>query len=310
MRIARIPLGLSCMCVLATTATFYAQRQSPPPFRYGTSYTFERVSATRVVNDEFDRGPLTLAVNVYRPVTNDRRRVVLWSHGSTGGWEEHPGELTEFPRRSMIEFFISRGFTIVAATRRGVGFSTGTYREECPFSAGQCSWSDNIALAPLALEEAIRDTTAVMDQIVLGRIVPADAKIILGGVSRGGFLSLVVAGVRPESVSGVVSFVGGWLAINDAAGDEENFASLRFQAETLAVVGTRTEAPTLWLYGAGDSYYGEVSTRQFFRAFMQSGGRGEYVLISDHALADGHLIPGEPGLWEGRLDGFLRELDR
>src|SRR5262245_53218218 len=127
--------------------TINAQRPPwAPEFRYGTSYAFEQMSASRQVKDNFDLGRITLIANVYRPVKNDRRQVVLFSHGSTGGWIHSPKETNGVPPQSFLEFFISRGFTVVAPMRRGVGFSTGTYREECPFSAGQCSLAESTAI--------------------------------------------------------------------------------------------------------------------------------------------------------------------
>ena len=54
-------------------------------FAWGRDYTFERMTATRLVNDAEDKGEIRLVAYVYRPVKNDRHKVVLFSHGSTGG---------------------------------------------------------------------------------------------------------------------------------------------------------------------------------------------------------------------------------
>jgi dipeptidyl aminopeptidase/acylaminoacyl peptidase len=38
-------------------------------------------------------------------------------------------------------------------------------------------------------------------------------RVVIGGQSRGGILSIAYAGQRPEQVKGVVNFVGGWRPI-------------------------------------------------------------------------------------------------
>jgi dienelactone hydrolase len=279
-----------------------------PAFRYGTSYTFEQMNATREVNDEFDRGHITLVANVYRPAKNDRRQVVLFSHDSTGGWVRSPKESSGAPPSSVVEFFISRGFTLVAPMRRGVGFSTGTYREECPLSAGQCTPSENTTLSISGLGEAIQDTNAVIDQIILGKLLPQNSKILLAGYSRGGFLSLVMAGRRSDLATGVLNFVGGWIGISDVYAVSENAAKMQFQIEQLAAAGAKARVPTLWIYAARDVFYSETVTRQFFNAFTNAGGRGDYVFIGEHSLQNGHGIASQGSLWSTRVDRFLGEL--
>ena len=309
-------MRIHSVMVLASLAWFLpaalcsvnAQTPSPPSFRYGTSYTFERLNASRSVDDEFDRGNLTLVANVYRPTKGDRREVVLFSHGSTGGWVTSPKEASGAPPLSVVEFFVSRGFTVVAPMRRGVGFSTGTYREECPFNAGEYTLAENTAVSTTGLEEARRDTGAVVNQIIFGKLVPTNSKILLVGISRGGFLSLITAGQRPELAKGVVNFVGGWLSISDKWPESENAARLRFQCDQLASAGKRARVPTVWVYGARDGFYSETVTRQFFRAFMEAGGQGDYVFVAEHPLPNGHNIANQLALWGSRVDQFLSEL--
>ena len=306
-------IGFYQRLVMLTTVVFVASMnaQTPPwapEFRYGASYTFEQISATRQVNDKFDHGRINLVANVYRPVKNDRRQVVLYSHESTGGWVRSPKETSGAPPRSFLEFFISRGFTIVAPMRRGVGFSSGTYLEECPLSAGQCTVAENTASSISGLQEAIRDTDAVIDQIILGKLVSRDAKILLAGVSRGGFLSLVMAGRRPELAMGVLNFVGGWLGISDGFSQSEIAGRMQFQREQLTVAGKKSQVRSLWIYAARDAFYSETVTRQFFQAFMDAGGHGEYIFVKDHSLQNGHLIATLLPHWSAPVSQLLTDL--
>ena len=113
--------------------------------------------------------------------------------------------------------------------RRGRGESSGTSVEECPVYASKCSAADQVALGDRALREALQDTYAVIDQI-LYRIVPRDSKFIAAGHSRGGFLSLILAGERPNVVKGVVNFAGGWQAMNDRVTPQDHKLRVEVQA--------------------------------------------------------------------------------
>ena len=70
-----------------------ARAQSPgADFVHGRDYVFDRLEATRAVNDKQDQGTLRLVTYVYRPFKKDRREVVVFSIGSTGGMIRSPKE--------------------------------------------------------------------------------------------------------------------------------------------------------------------------------------------------------------------------
>jgi predicted acyl esterase len=89
------------------------------------------MTATRVVNDAEDKGTIRLVAYVYRPVNNDRKKVVLFSHGSTGGLAHSPKEALDAPPPPVVNYFVSRGYTLVAPMLGGRNESSGTYVEEC-----------------------------------------------------------------------------------------------------------------------------------------------------------------------------------
>ena len=139
-------------------------------------WTFERMEAKRKVRDAEDIGTIRLVAYVYRPLKNDCREVILFSHGSTGGMIRSPKEPGDAPPPSIIRFFVSRGYTLVAPMRRGRGESSGTYVEECAFYLGQCTLAQQVALTERGLREAILDSNAVIDQLILGGLVPRNRK--------------------------------------------------------------------------------------------------------------------------------------
>jgi pimeloyl-ACP methyl ester carboxylesterase len=268
------------------------------------------MEAKRKVRDAEDKDTIRLVTYVYRPLKNDRREVVLFSHGSTGGLARSPKEPLEAPPAAVIRFFVSRGYTLVAPSRRGRGESTGTYVEECSVYIGQCTVADQLALGERAIREALLDTDAVIEQLILGRLVPRESKILAGGISRGGFLSLILAGERPKLVKGVINFVGGWYGVTDRLTEAENKQRMDDQFARLSRAAKQTRAPSIWFYAARDPFYREGVPRELFRSWQDAGGQGEFVFINDHSLPSGHAVAPNAALWERQVDAFLKAVDQ
>jgi pimeloyl-ACP methyl ester carboxylesterase len=281
-----------------------------PDFVYGRDYTFERMEAKRVVRDAEDRGTIRLVTYVYRPVKNDRREVVLFSHGSTGGLVRSPKEDAGAAPPSVVRFFVSRGYTLVAPKRRGRGESTGTYVEECSTYTGQCTAADQVAVGDRAMREALLDTDAAIDQLILGRLVPRDSKIIVAGISRGGFLSLILAGKRPELVKGIFNFVGGWYGVTDRTTAQESQRRMDDQKVRLTRAAKQVSAPSIWFYAAHDPWYREGVPQELHRYWQDAGGRSEFVFLADHALPSGHELAANAALWERQADAFLKTIEQ
>jgi dienelactone hydrolase len=280
-----------------------------PEWVYLRDYTFERMEAKREVHDAEDNGTIRLVAYVYRPVKNDLREVVLYSHGSTASWTRSPKEQGDAPPVSVLRFFLSRGYTVVAPMRLGRGESSGTYVEECPVYAGRCSPADQVALGDRALREALQDTHAVIDQIVY-RIVPHGSKIVAAGHSRGGFLSLILAGERPQIVKGVVNFAGGWQAMNDRVTPEDHKHRVEVQTVPLSLAAKQAKAPSIWIYADRDPFYNEAGRQAILKAWRDAGGKAEYIFVTEHALPNPHAIPTNAAYWESQLDRFLKSLSR
>ncbi|MCA1636507.1 MAG: hypothetical protein LC802_23165 [Acidobacteria bacterium] len=295
---------------VAATAAHVSGQAINPEFVHGRDYTFERMEAKRRVRDAKDTGTIRLVTYVYRPLKNDRREVVLFSHGSTAGLARSPKEPLEAPPAAVIRFFVSRGYTLVAPSRRGRGESTGTYVEECSVYIGQCTVADQLKLGERGIREALLDTDAVIEQLILGRLVPRESKILAGGISRGGFLSLILAGERPKLVKGVINFVGGWYGVTDRLTETENKQRMNDQFARLTRAAKQTRAPSIWFYAARDPFYREGVPRELFRSWQDAGGQGEFVFIDDHSLPSGHNVASNAALWERQVDAFLKVVDQ
>ncbi len=92
--------------------------------------------------------------------------------------------------------------------RRGRGGSGGEYDEGfevVPALGYACDPSRAIPGA----DRALRDIEAAMAAILAMPFVDRD-RVVIGGQSRGGILSVADAGLHPEQLKGVINFVGGW----------------------------------------------------------------------------------------------------
>ena len=234
-----------------------------------------------------DSGPLgtkgiTLEATLYRPGGDGPFPVVVFNHGSTGG---NPAAVKVTRKADrQAHFFVERGFAVVAPMRRGRGASDGFYGE----SYG-CDSANLISGVARAVED-VDGVVAWLDSQPW-----ADTKrLVMSGISRGGFLSVVYAGERPQRVKGVVNFVGGWTGERCEG----------FNAASFTQAGRDSRAPMLWLYGGVDHYYGPASIRAYHDAFVKAGGHGALHLYPK----EGHDLANQVGLWEATADAYLTGL--
>jgi len=92
-------------------------------------------------------------------------------------------------------------------------------------------------------DRGLGDIEAAMQAIFAMPFVDA-RRIVIGGQSRGGTLSVAYAGAHPEQVRGVINFVGGWLGERCDTSGEINGSLMKR--------GARFPGEMLWLYGEHD----------------------------------------------------------
>src|SRR5262245_43739898 len=135
---------------------------------------------------------VTLEATLYRPAGDGPHAVLLFNHGSTGGGNIALST-TMRPGR-QAQFFVERGFAVLAPMRRGRGASDGAYAEY----EGTC----NQDVLGTGLARAIEDVDAAM--AYLREQAWADPeRVLIAGQSRGGMLSVAYAAERPGAVRGV-----------------------------------------------------------------------------------------------------------
>ena len=232
----------------------------------------------------------TLAGRWHAPVVTPAPLAVL-SHGSSDGVDPRMTITMEGEARWLRD----QGYAVLVPMRRGRGASDGVYGETncCNLETGaprDCS---------AGLSEALEDLRAA---IRCGQRQPGvrPGPVLLAGQSRGGFLSIVHAGLHAADVAGVISFVGGWTA---------DWCNGAFNTERLTEAGAGAKAPQLWLHSDNDRYYGAEHVRANHAAFMAAGGRAALHMLAG-VPDDGHRLAAYPDRWTSLAAAYLHGLHK
>lgn len=258
-----------------------------------------RRSTERLATPWVEAGkPVSLAMVVYRPLegTGPWPTLVV-HHGSTGSGNRKEIFPAVYTAVDVARHFVAQGWLVIFPQRRGRGGSGGIYDEG--FTPNRSFYACDPKHALPGAERALADVHHVMQHVAARREVNA-RHIVISGVSRGGILASVYAGQHPESVRGVINFVGGWVGDRCQHAEDVNRALFRRAAAY--------PRPTLWLYGDRDPFYALRHSRGNFEAFQAAGGKGRFLAYDFEAGQNGHFVSSWPGLWRQDVDAYVLEV--
>ena len=180
-----------------------------------------------------------LEATFYPPVGPDPAPLAIFTHGSDVG----RNQLRSWSFSTEAHWFRERGFAVLAVMRRGRGRSEGINGEENFARAHDGSVTDFSA----GIAEAVADLELA---IAYGRKLPGVRRgpVLLAGQSRGGFLSMHYAGLKPGEVMAVVNFSGSWYP----------YAPLTTPYYANAGRSAADRVPQLWIYADNDKLYDEA----------------------------------------------------
>jgi pimeloyl-ACP methyl ester carboxylesterase len=127
-------------------------------------------------------------------------------------------------------------------------------------------------------------------------------RVLLVGVSAGGFASIAAAAQHPPGVVAVIAFAPGRGSTGpDTVCQEDKLI------QAYGVYGRTIRIPTIWFSAKNDHYFQPALAHRFFAAFTGAGGTGEFVDLPAFGK-DGHFLLDSDGvpLWRDRVDAFLR----
>lgn len=232
--------------------------------------------------------PIMLEATFYPPAGPGPAPLAIITHGSDVG----RNQLRTWSFATEAHWLRDKGFAVLSFMRRGRGTSEGINGEEDfgrDHDGSLLDVSKGIAQAVEDLESAI----------AYGRKLPSvrPGPVLLSGQSRGGFLAMHYARLKPGEVMGVVNFVGGWYP----------YGPVTTPYYANAGRGAADKVPQLWLYADNDRLYPEALIREYHQAFVAAGGKLRFNLL--HGIpGDGHLLRLYPDRWRPIADEFLASL--
>jgi dienelactone hydrolase len=225
-----------------------------------------------------------LSTVTYKPGGDGPFPTLIFHHGS--GSFDRP-----YDPKTVAQWFVARGWAVVAPSRRGRGGSEGVDEEGTSCSAAEAAEGADRALAEIEAVTPVLTAQPFVDR----------SRIAIGGQSRGGILSVAWSGKHPE-VRAVVNFVGGW-------------QNTRLCRQGLAINldlfkrGVSKGQPSLWLYGDKDLFYPLEDTKAEFDAFLAAGGKAVWHDYEppEAGKLNGHQINQAPQLWSADMAAYLEE---
>jgi dienelactone hydrolase len=253
---------------------------------------------TRAPTDLIEDGKsISLEIIIYKPPGSGPFPTLMFNHGSTGTGANPAYFKTSYAATSLAFYFNKQGWLVAFPQRRGRGRSDGFYNEGLEPNRSGYSCTPEIAFR--GIERALQDLEEAV-KYLKNRPDVDSRRMLIGGQSRGGILSISYAGIHPNHFIGAINFVGGW--VGQRCVDMEAINTTTFAR------GASFRKPTLWLYGENDSTYELAHTRKYFDAFADAGGKGLFLTFSLKAGVDGHRLVYNPESWWKAMDSFIQGL--
>ena len=241
--------------------------------------------------------PVELEVVLFQPLAGARFPTLAFHHGSTGDGSNPALFTRTYTSEAIAKFFVDRGYQVAFPQRRGRGQSDGLHDEG--FQGNRAFYSCERTRALAGADRALSDMSAFLDWLLQRADVDTD-RVLAGGISRGGVLTMAHADARPADIVGALNFVGGWLG--QGCGDDA------VVNDTLFGRAADWGGPSLWLYGENDPFYTTAYSRARFDRFEAAGGVGNFIAYTPPVGVNGHFISEFPNLWADDVDAFLDNL--
>jgi dienelactone hydrolase len=194
-----------------------------------------------------------LTARVYAPPGDGPFPLIVINHGKANG---NPAFQKDRGYYFQARAFVMRGYAVIVPTRQGFGSSGGFYVDgRCDIAETGRLQADDIAVAI-----AYAKTLPYVD----------GARIVVIGQSQGGLATMALGERNLPGVLGLINMAGG-MRRESCAGWE------RADIDAYAQYGAKSKAPSLWMYGDNDSYWGQTLPKSMYDAYVGAGGHAEWV---------------------------------
>jgi dienelactone hydrolase len=249
----------------------------------------DRALNEQVVMITVGSGALTnqLQTTIFKPPGAGPFPILLMNHGQAKG----DGHLEPRARFLVItREFVERGYAVVLPMRTGFAASTGT------FANRGCNVEGDG-------EAAADDLEQVLDYVV--KQPWADPRrIIVGGQSAGGLATMAFGARRYQGVRGLLDFAGGLRVTGGYCIWKPQLIN------AFTTYGTGNALPSLWFYGANDSYFDPLLVRLMYNAYTGAGGNAKLIAYGPFKNDSHSMIGSVNGLpiWVPETEAFLQKI--
>ena len=245
-----------------------------------------------------DGTPRVLAGRICRPATEAPARLVVIAHGSPPIAADRPKMVLARCDSEAARWFLSRGYVVAFALRRGYGATGGPYME----TSANCT----VQSYARAAREAARDVSAIVAYATSLPFVRPEGAVVVGQ-SAGGWATLGIDSETHPKVIALVSMAGG------RGGRVDNVPGRNCHPENLAAaageLGRTATTLMLWIYTGNDSYFAPPIADSIYQAFTAAGGKVELQRLRPFG-ADGHSLffgPGGSVIWGPLIERYLAQ---
>lgn len=228
-----------------------------------------------------------LETTIFRPPGAGPFPLLVMNHGKQPG---DPRLQTRDRFYYMSREFVRRGYAVMVPMRTGFSRSGGQYADH------GCNMRESGYLQAQDLRAAIRHARS--QSWIDG------SRIIVAGQSYGGLATLAAGAGALPGVRGLLNFAGGLRADH---GDCPWKAAL---ASAFAEYGSASSLPSLWFYGANDSYFNRELVARLHQAYVGTGGNARLVAYGAFKN-DAHAMVGSRdgfAVWWPQTERFLRQI--
>lgn len=278
--LSRWCLAVLCGCLALPAAAAVHEEQLDLPVQVSDIYGKQVAQSIRVTVWSDDANP--------RPAP-----VLVLNHGRAPEAQVRAG-MGRVRYSEASRFFVRRGFIVVVPTRVGYGISGGPDVED----SGICSHRNYPPVYGAAADQALAALAAARQ-----RPDAAADRAVMVGQSFGGAAVLAVAARNPPGVQAVVNFAGG--GGGDPKTRPQRPCATAQMERLLGSYGETARVPSLWIYAENDQFFGVAYPREWFTAYRDAGGTGDFVQVPPIG-SDGHLYFSRfAASWQPRISEFL-----
>ena len=230
---------------------------------------------------------LELETTLFRPPGEGPFPVLIMNHGKARG---NPRQQERDRFIAISREFVKRGYAVVIPMRTGFAHSGGQYLDD------GCDLQGNG-------QTQANDVQGVVDYLVRQPWVDR-TRLLVAGQSHGGLTALAYGTRTMPGVRGVINFAGG-LRTDSGACQWKKALLVAFSG-----YGAKSKVPSLWFYGANDSYFNPALATALRDAFVGAGGQARLVAFGAFKQ-DAHAMSGSRDgvkVWWPETERFLKEI--